>query len=176
MVDLIEADIESTAADHWGDYTKEHGDPYPATQAAQAKVTEDVRGDRYEDPEEVRTDLDAFATQPMKYARPVRVAPADQWGAMSYGLADGGQGFQAVGIDPTRRSVTIYNHSTGGIFIAPSSTRIAGAGAHYIPGVSGGIVNSRRLETSGEVYVFTLATFVAGAEPVQVSIYFERYA
>lgn len=175
MTNLIEADIESPGDDHWGDYTKEYGDPYPATIEAQARVVTDIRADRYEDPDEVRRDLDAFATQPFKYARPVRLAPADQWGALGYLLVAGPQNMKIVEQDPTRRALTIYNHSTGGIFIAPTSTQQVGAGALYIPGATAGSVPARRIETSGDVYLFTLLGYVPGTEPVQVSVLFERY-
>lgn len=172
MEGLREADFDSPPGDHLGDYTEGHGDPYPATQEAWARSTEVMPGGTHERPGEVMADFDRFATQPMRYARPVRIAGCDVWAPLQWLLADGASAFQLIEGDPNRRAITIWNHSTGDVYIAPTPTRQIGHGSLIIPG---GGTFTRRLEVTGAVWLFTLAGYVAGAAAVQVSALVERY-
>lgn len=172
MQGLQEADIESPPGDHLGDYTAGHGDPYPATQEAWARSTEDVPGRNHEASGEVMNDFDRYAAQPMRYARPVRIAACDTWAPLMWLLPDGANAFQAIDGDYNRRSITFWNHSTGDVFVAPTPTRSIGHGALLIPG---GGTSFRRLEVTGPIWVFTLSTYVAGAAAAQLTALVERY-
>lgn len=177
MTELIEADIQSPPNDHWADYTKDHGDPYPATQEAWGRLTEPVPAGDAIRPAEAMTDAEAYASAPWRYATPVRVISGDQWGGNGFLLADGtNRPFRIAEDDPHRVAVTVFNHSDGDIFVAPVSAGQAGAGAVLIPGRdTTGNVHSREIRSTKEVWCFTTATYIAGVRPVQVQTLYTRH-
>lgn len=177
MTDLIEADREAPGNDHWSDYTKDHGDPYPATIEAWARTTEPVPAGDATRPAEAMNDADRYATAPWRYATPVREISGDQWGGNGYLLADGvNRPFRIVEDDPHRVGVTVYNHSDGDIWVAPVSAGQPGAGAVLIPGRDTiGSVHSREILSTKEVWCFTTSTYIAGVRPVQVQTVYTRH-
>lgn len=174
---LEEVDQVSNPADHLGDYRPEMGDPYPATREAQARSTVTLPGEAHRDPDEVREDFARYGAQPSRLGTLTRELAATDWNANGHILADGVQGFVIADEDQQRVSLTVWNHADGGVFIAPTPTRSLGFGALYIPGrdLVSGVVHSRTLRCTGKVYVFTLAGFIAGSEPVHVQTYMERW-
>lgn len=171
-----EVDHDAPSSDHLGD-RNELSDPYPLTRAAHSPALRKVPGDVHADPEQVRQDMGAYAAAPWKAGTQVRPIVPAGWFPFGRLLADGAQRFWLVEEDPQRQRVTIYNHATGAIWLAPTASSSPGAGALYVPGYDAavGVVHSREIRSWARVYLFTIDGFVAGTEPVHVQVITERW-
>lgn len=176
MKDLREADIESPPGDHLGDYVAEYGDPYPATQDAWARSTVDEPADTTTTSRDAIDAVGEYAASPMKTGTMVRQVIPNDWAPGSMGLADGAQGGNLVEYDPYRTSIRVFNHSTGPVYVSPQTSRLPGPGSLMIPGRNtDNSVNSVEIRSTGPVFYFTTAGFVAGVEPVHLQWLVERY-
>lgn len=171
-----EVDHDAADVDHLGDRV-ELVDPYPLTRAAWRAAQQTLPGDVHADPEEVAGDMAGYAAAPHKTGTQVRPVTPSSWFPDGRQLADGAQAFLLVEEDPYRTRTTVYNHATGPIWLSPTPTRAAGTGALLVPGWDPltGIVHHREIRSWGRIYLFTLAGFVAGAEPIHVQAVTERW-
>lgn len=178
MTDLPwpEVDHDATGSDHLGDRA-ELSDPYPHTRAAYNRSLQQVPGDVYADPAQVRHDMGGYAAAPWRQGVQTRPVTPAGWFPFGRILTDGVNRMWLVEEDPQRYRVTVYNHATGPIWLAPTPTTSPGDGALYLPGYDSavGIVHSREIRSWAKVYLFTTSTFTAGAEPVHVQVVTERW-
>lgn len=177
MTELQEVDIDSPPGDHLGDYRAELGDPYPATREAHARQTELLPGETHRDPEEVRQDFARFGAVPWKLGTPARIVTPSDWAPNGYVLGSGVQQFRIAERDPHRARVVVTNYATGPVYLAPTPTRSVGFGSLFLPAadLAVGLTPSVTIRTTAEVWLFTLAGFTPGTEPVHVQVLLERY-
>lgn len=176
MTQPVEVDHDAPASDHLGDRV-ELSDPYPSSRAAWRDAVRQLPGEAHADPDEVRRDMSGYAAAPHKAGTQTRPVTPAAWYPFGRLLADGAQAWLLVDEDPQRVRTTVYNHSIGPIYLAPTPTRSPGDGALYVPGwdVLTGTVHKREIRSTGRVYLFTLTGFTAGTEPVHVQAVTERW-
>jgi len=178
MSTLELADIQGPDNDHWGDYTKDHGDPYPATQEAYARVTDPLPEDSTARPADAMGAATGYAVAPWRMGTQTREVAAASWHPHSHVLPAGINAYELVEYDEQRISVEVVNYGDGDVYLSNSAQRTIGTGTRFLRGtggVAGAIPDRCLLHTTARIYVFTLPGYAPGGGPVQLQVTAERY-